>query len=277
LSGLTRHDSGQHIQLRADTSTAELRDARLIIAREFGFPTWRELVSFTEKSRRDLDERGEKWRRLRPQAEALLAGDTDRPARLTAEQADTLLQMLAYREAIPGVRLAEELGVPRAGADASPRAGNLSGVAGCRSLRAEQHDMDLPVLDPPGICVVAAIDLAGSRPDCLPLLSLHLAGNGRRALVLVDNLDRRVGPEIVIPAGGAFLPEASPDDGKVAGKGNAQQWRRTGLPGARAGRNNGDNRDPRYQCRQRDLALAQPQEKPVQVRPGLGEQPGTWP
>jgi len=51
------------------------------------------------------------------QAEALLAGDTDRLARLTAEQADTLLQMLAYHEAIPGVRLDEELGVPRAAVD----------------------------------------------------------------------------------------------------------------------------------------------------------------
>jgi hypothetical protein len=58
-------------------------------------------VSFTEKSRRDLDERQEKFRRLRPQAEALLAGDTGWLTRLTAGQADTLLHMLAYREAIP--------------------------------------------------------------------------------------------------------------------------------------------------------------------------------
>ncbi len=69
------------------------------------------------KPRRDLDERQEKCRRLRPQAEALLAGDTGRLARLTAEQADTLLQMLAYPEAIPGARLGEELGVPRAAVD----------------------------------------------------------------------------------------------------------------------------------------------------------------
>jgi len=46
-----------------------------------------------------------------------LAGDTDRLARLTAGQADTLLHMLAYPEAIPGARLDEELGVPRAAAD----------------------------------------------------------------------------------------------------------------------------------------------------------------
>jgi hypothetical protein len=91
--------------------TAELRDARLIIARESGFPTWQELLSFTEKSRRDLDERQEKRRRLHREAEALLAGDTDR---LTAEQADTLLDMLAGPETIPGVRLEKELGVPRA-------------------------------------------------------------------------------------------------------------------------------------------------------------------
>jgi len=100
-----------------DGSTAELRDARLIIARELGFPTWRQLVSFTEKATRDLAERQERRRRLRPQAKALLAGDTDRLARVTAEQADTLLQMLAHHEGIPGARLDEELGVPRAAVD----------------------------------------------------------------------------------------------------------------------------------------------------------------
>ncbi|MET7332162.1 ankyrin repeat domain-containing protein [Nonomuraea sp. NPDC005650] len=98
-------------------ATAELRDARLIIARELGFPTWRELVSFTEKSLRDLDERREKRRQLHREAEALLAGDTDRLAGLTAEQAETLLHMLAGPELIPGVRLQQELGVPRASVD----------------------------------------------------------------------------------------------------------------------------------------------------------------
>jgi hypothetical protein len=126
LTDLRRNDPGALQRLRAyvprhaavvDASAAELRDARLIIAREFGFPTWRELVSGAEKSRRDLDERQEKFRRLRPQAEALLAGDTGRLAQLTAEQADTLLQMLAFPEAIPGSRLDEELGVPRAAVD----------------------------------------------------------------------------------------------------------------------------------------------------------------
>jgi hypothetical protein len=127
LTDLRRNAPGALQQLRAyvprhsaatDASTAELRDARLIIARELGFPTWRELISFTEKSRRDLDERQERFRRLRPQAEALLAGDTGRLAQLTAGQADTLLDMLASHEAIPGARLDEELGVPRAAVDA---------------------------------------------------------------------------------------------------------------------------------------------------------------
>ena len=126
LTDLRRNDPGALQRLRAyvpryaaatDASAAELRDARLIIAREVGFPTWRELVSFAEKSVRDLDERLEKQRRLRPQAEALLAGDTGRLAQLTAEQADTLLQMLATHEAIPGARLDQELGVPRAAVD----------------------------------------------------------------------------------------------------------------------------------------------------------------
>jgi hypothetical protein len=126
LTELRRNDLAALQRLRAyvprhaaaiDGSAAELRDARLIIARELGFPTWRELVSGAEQSRRDLDERQEKFRHLRREAEALLAGDTGRLAQLTADQADTLLQMLALPEAIPGARLGEELGVPRAAVD----------------------------------------------------------------------------------------------------------------------------------------------------------------
>jgi len=126
LNELRRGDPGALRRLRAyvpryaaatDASTAELRDARLIVARELGFPTWRELVAGAEKSQRDAEERQETWRRMRPEAEALLAGDTARLAQLTAGQADTLLHMLAYPEAIPGARLAEELGVPRAAVD----------------------------------------------------------------------------------------------------------------------------------------------------------------
>ncbi|GIJ54752.1 ankyrin repeat domain-containing protein [Virgisporangium aurantiacum] len=123
LVELRRDDPGALRRLRAgvpryatatSAATAGLRDARLVIARELGFPTWRELMSFTEKSRRDLDERRERWRSLHGDAEALLAGDTDRLAGLTAGQADTLLHMVAMPEAIPGVRLDEALGVPRA-------------------------------------------------------------------------------------------------------------------------------------------------------------------
>ncbi|MFC5833790.1 ankyrin repeat domain-containing protein [Nonomuraea insulae] len=126
LTELHRGDPGALRRLRAyvprhagatSAATAGLRDARLIIARELGFPTWRELVSFTEKSRRDLDERRQRRRRLRREAEALLAGDTDRLTGLTAEQADTLLHTLAGPETIPGVRSEQDLGVPRAGVE----------------------------------------------------------------------------------------------------------------------------------------------------------------
>ncbi|MBE1582433.1 ankyrin repeat domain-containing protein [Nonomuraea angiospora] len=123
LVELRRDDPGALRRLRAyvprhatatSAVTAEFRDAQLIIARELGFPTWRELVSFADKSRRDLDERRERRRRLHREAEALLAGDTDQLAGLNASQADTLLHMLAGPELIPGVRLQKELGVPRA-------------------------------------------------------------------------------------------------------------------------------------------------------------------
>ena len=125
LTELRRGDPGALQRLRAyvpryaaatDAATAELRDARLIVARELGFGTWRELVAGAEKSQRDDAERQERWRRMRPEAEALLAGDTGRLAQLTAGQADTLLQMLAMRE-ILGVKLGEGLGVPRAAVD----------------------------------------------------------------------------------------------------------------------------------------------------------------
>ncbi|TMR11123.1 hypothetical protein ETD86_36780 [Nonomuraea turkmeniaca] len=126
LVELRRDDPGALRRLRAyvprhatatSAATAELRDARLIIARELGFPTWQELVSFTEKSRRDLGERREKRRQLHREAEALLAGDTDRLAGVTDEQADTLLHMLAGFDTIPGARLGKALGVPRAAVD----------------------------------------------------------------------------------------------------------------------------------------------------------------
>jgi hypothetical protein len=125
LTELRRGDPGALRRLRAnvpryaaatDASTAELRDVRLIIARELGFPTWRELVEGAEKSQRDAAERQERWRRMRPEAEALLAGDTGRLAQLTAGQADTLLQMVAMRELL-GTKLGEGLGVPRAAVD----------------------------------------------------------------------------------------------------------------------------------------------------------------
>ena len=125
LTELRRGDPDALHRLRAnvpryaaatDASTAELRDARLIIARELGFGTWRELVEGAEKSQRDDAERQERWRRMRPEAEALLAGDTGRLAQLTAGQADTLLQMLAGRE-ILGTKLGQGLGAPRAAVD----------------------------------------------------------------------------------------------------------------------------------------------------------------
>jgi hypothetical protein len=125
LNELRRGDPGALRRLRANVpryaaatgaATAELRDARLIVARELGFPTWRELVAGAEKAQSDDEERKETWRRMRPEAEALLAGDTARLARLTPGQAGTLLQMLARRELL-GTTLGEGLGVPRAAVD----------------------------------------------------------------------------------------------------------------------------------------------------------------
>ncbi|MGR6917720.1 ankyrin repeat domain-containing protein [[Actinomadura] parvosata] len=116
---------------QASSVGVELRDARLVIARELGFPTWQELVSYTEKSRRALGERREARRRSQREVEALLAGDVERMAALTAGQADILLQLLAGPEPFPGVRLGKELGVPHAAAEV---------------LLGKATDLDLPLV-----------------------------------------------------------------------------------------------------------------------------------
>jgi ankyrin repeat protein len=100
-----------------DAGATELEDARLVIAREVGFSTWQELLAITEKHRREHVERMESWRRLRPEMEALLAGDTGRLASVTAEQANDLLHALAGPETILGTRMGPDLGVPPAGVD----------------------------------------------------------------------------------------------------------------------------------------------------------------
>jgi hypothetical protein len=73
LTGLRRGDPDALARLRAhvpryaaatDASAAELRDARLVIAREVGFGTWRELVAGAEKAQRDEAERQERWRSM---------------------------------------------------------------------------------------------------------------------------------------------------------------------------------------------------------------------
>jgi hypothetical protein len=53
------------------------------------------------------------------------------------------------------------------------------------------------------------------------------------------------------------------------------KMRGTGAPGARAGRDDGDDRKTRYDFRQRDLAFAQPKEKSVDGRSGFSKQLGT--
>ena len=110
-----------------------LSDAQFVLAQEHGFRTWAGFRAHIQSRSASGDRPVSRLpgmspggyasmadvllTDLRPQAEALLAGDTGRLARLTAGQADTLLHMLAYREAIPGARLDEELGVPRAAVD----------------------------------------------------------------------------------------------------------------------------------------------------------------
>jgi hypothetical protein len=160
-----------------DAATAELRDARLVIAWELGFPTWRELVAAAERSQRDDEERQERQRRLRPEAEALLAGDTARLAQLTPGQAGTLLQMLAMRELL-GTKLGEGLGVSRAAVDVLIGKATSLDRPLSQAVRADRVDYVRLLLD-------AGADLA-ARNDGTPLENAIYAGNTRMVDLLAE-------------------------------------------------------------------------------------------
>jgi hypothetical protein len=123
LAELRRNDSTALERLRTqvprhanapDASAVDLRDARLILARELGFLTWLDLLSYAEKARQDNADRRRRIKQLGPELQALRDGDTERLTRLSPAQADDLLYALAGPEAGPGEQLGKELGAPRA-------------------------------------------------------------------------------------------------------------------------------------------------------------------
>lgn len=105
-----------------DTTGVEQRDARLVIAAELGFPTWRELLVHTAEFQRDTEAVHQEWTRLTPYVAAIRDGDLDRLDAVTVAEADQLLRLLtqpdAFTTRVPTgdeVRLETALGVPRAG------------------------------------------------------------------------------------------------------------------------------------------------------------------
>lgn len=96
----------------SDASTLDLRDARLVLAREVGFPTWLDLVTHMEKAGRNQAELRQRWQQLEPELAALRAGDTGRLVGLSPDHANDLLHALALPEKVPGGQLGRELGVP---------------------------------------------------------------------------------------------------------------------------------------------------------------------
>jgi hypothetical protein len=119
-----------HVPRYADVPDSELagteiplRDAKLLVAREYGFPSWRDLVRFTRKAKREYE--AEKQPKEGPLAEALEAirvGDAERLQALLAEHPElvrtpvgaggSLLGQVAQPDAF-GEDLGIELGVDR--------------------------------------------------------------------------------------------------------------------------------------------------------------------
>jgi hypothetical protein len=100
-----------------------LRDARLLVAREYGFPTWRDLVRFSRKARQDYEaDKQPKEGALAEAVETIRAGDAERLEALLAADPElvrapigaggTLLGQVAQPDVF-GDHLGIELGVDR--------------------------------------------------------------------------------------------------------------------------------------------------------------------
>jgi ankyrin repeat protein len=135
-------------------------------------------VAAAEKAQRDDEELQERQRRLRPEAEALLAGDTARLARLTPGQAETLLQMLAMRELL-GTKLGEGLGVPRAAVDVLIGKATSLDRPLSQAVRADRVEYVRLLLD-------AGADLAARTDGVRPLENAIYAGNTRMVDLLAE-------------------------------------------------------------------------------------------
>jgi Ankyrin repeats (3 copies) len=100
-----------------------LRDAKLLVAREYGFPTWRDLVRFSRKAKRDYEaDKQPKEGALAEAIDAIRAGHAERLEALLAENPElvrapvgaggTLLGEVAQPDVF-GDGLSTELGVDR--------------------------------------------------------------------------------------------------------------------------------------------------------------------
>ena len=117
-----------HVPRLATAADAELaahelplRDARLVVAREYGFPTWRQLVHYVEKANREFAAEQEARGDLAAALEAIRRGEPERLRALLAADPSLLEQRyLGHRllEAVAqpdvfGERLGVALGVDR--------------------------------------------------------------------------------------------------------------------------------------------------------------------
>ncbi len=95
--------------------------------------------------------------------------------------------------------------------------------------------MDLPVIEPTGICLIAGVDLAAARPHGLALIALGLTGHDGHSPTPIADLGPGLGSQVEVPAGCPGLAEPSADDRDLVAGRHADQWHLPALPGARSG------------------------------------------
>src|SRR5215207_6047081 len=104
--------------------------------------------------------------------------------------------------------------------------------------------MDLPVIEPAGIRLVAGVDLAAARPQVFALVALGFTGDDGHGPTPIADLGPGVGSQVEVPAGCSGLAEPSADDRDLVAGRHADQWHLPPLPGARPGRCQGDHGRP---------------------------------
>ena len=95
--------------------------------------------------------------------------------------------------------------------------------------------MDLPVIKPAGIRLVASVNLTAAGPHGFALVALGFTDDNGHGPTPIADLGPGVGSQVEVPAGCSGLAEPSADDRDLVAGRHADKWHLPPLPAARSG------------------------------------------